>query len=237
MENNNIDIDKYKYRTRNFRIAFWFRVKSYFKGLCLRRVMLKSFCLKNGINYPPLRDKHYRMPDNFLVDDEHLAFIGKVRDNVLLDQFTTYKDIQSSLRNEIHSLEPEIENEKEIIDDEKQKLEQLKKKLSSAKESINIISLENAVSVQENKIKNLKDVLDNLHLKRDRLNKQFEENISTWKKQVDISDGIFDLHTKAYVINITKRIKTNLNFTEFSYREPDFSQSVEKIINGEIDEK
>lgn len=230
-------MDNNKYAANVVNISWTIRVHSAIVGFFARKDLLKEFCLNNGIDYKPLKDKKYVLPSDYLFSHSELKHFGNARDKLILAFHDDYKKKQVNIMQNIQQAESSIAIQKEIIDNDKEELGKIQAQLKGAKDPQARITLQNLVEVTKTKIKNGKIQLSEYEQIIKDSNIIRMANLSNWKKQIDIINNAFNAERAIFDRNASKRIRKYLNYTKVHSELADYSNSVKQIVEGSLDEK
>lgn len=226
-------MDEYKFKAKDYEATLYTRLHNYFAGLFGRKDYFKSFCHNNGIDYPLVDGKKYRVPDSYLIEHSELKFLAGVRDKSLLSLYDKYKDYQLKTTQEINKTQSQIANQEDYIESLKEHLKRIKEKLAREKDPSNKLRFQKNRGCLESKISNEKSTLAEYKQQLNSFTKILQSNTDSWIKQVEIVDSIFELRKNAFEKNLTKCIRRILNYTDFVCVLPSYSNSVKQILKGE----
>lgn len=230
-------MEEYTFTAKDFEVSLYVRLHNFLAGFFSRKDLLKEFCTKNAIDYKPIKDKKYKLPDSYLIDHGELEYLAGVRDKIILSFYEHYKKYQDSNYQETKRLAAEIDNLKDIIEDYKNKLTARKKQLAATKEPLERIHLQDAIGGLETSILNDKNNLATLDSELEKHRNLIKSNLKSWEKQVDIINNIFSIRKEVFNRNIGRKVVKRLNFTKFYSKYQDYSESVKQILKGEFNEK
>ena len=228
-----MDSTTYHFIPKDLELSLWIRLTNYFSARSQRTRIFKDFCLNNGVDYPPEAGKHYVLPGYYTISIDGIDRLAKIRDKILLKYHEIYITTQRQLVVEIKNADKNIAHEKDYLNNQKKRLTSYKNKLKSAKDPVVIISLQSKIAAQEAKIKNQQNDIDRLSQRLKSYKVSLKGNQKSWQQQVEIIDGVIDLHASRYTVNVTKKITNRLNYTDFRYNMPQYSDSVKSIVKGD----
>ena len=230
-------MDDNKYNVDVVDIRWTVKIHSFIVGFFARNDLLKEFCENNGIDYKPIKDKKYVLPSEYLFSHSELKYFGDVRDKLILAFYEDYKKKQIDIIQNIQKTESDISIQEEIINNDKEELNKFQTELKSAKDPQARITLQNSIEVAKTKIKNGKIQLNRYEQTIKDCNIVKAENLSNWKKQIDIIDNAFNIERANFDKNASKKIRKYLNYTKVHSKIADYSNSVKQIIDGGFDGK
>lgn len=230
---NGIDINSLKFTTKNIDFSLWIKIRSFLIGFFGRKATLRVFCQKNKIDYPVIPGKHYVLPEKYQIEHNEITYIAKIRDRIIQGIYDEYKRIQQNIDEEIKRLETEILNDTNVLENEKQKLEGYKRKKSTSKDPSELLAVDSWIATSKSAVQNLENDINTKKANCEMLKETGVENIESWKQQIENVSAAEDSQNNDFILNLTRSIIKKLGFKEFTYLEIDFSESIEKIKNGE----
>ena len=235
MDNQKFEIDKYKYTAKSVDFKNWIKIRAFFVSLLGRKTTLRVFCQKNKIDYPVISGKHYALPDTYQIEHNEITRMAKVRDRIIQGLYEEYKNTQQRIESEIKKAETGIVNNENILGDEKRRLDSYKRKKKTSKDPQELLAINSWITTTSTAIKNLENDINDEKTTCELLEKTKKENVESWGQQIEIVRATEDIQNHDFILNLTKGITNKLGFKEFSYNEIDFSDAVNKIIDGEYD--
>ena len=230
-------MEEFTYIAKDFETSLYVRIHNFLVGFFSRKDTLKDFCTQNTIDYKPIKDKKYKLPESYLIKHSELKFLSGVRDKIILSFYEHYKEAQDKNVQECQRLISEINNLNDIINDYKERLATRKKQLTAMKDPLERLHLQDAIGGLETSITNEKTNLAELKNKLEEHRTLINSNTMNWEKQIDIINSIFTIRKEVFNRNVGRRIVKYLNFTHFKSEYQPYSDSVKAILKGEFNEK
>ena len=227
---------KEMFEAKDITLSIWTKLHNYIMGRKSRKDTLKDFCQKSGIDYPVAYGEKNHLPEHYTVENAEYTYLGKIRDKIILAFHEEYMNRQRAIRGVKLKIEAEILKEEKVVREEEKRLLTLKKELANAKDALSNITFAGRVATQEAKIKNEEDRLRDCERKLKSAEVKLEDNLKNWQKQVEMIKNTVSIQEQVLLVNITRKIRKKLNFTDFRYQMPIYGQSVQEIINGDYHE-
>lgn len=235
MEDLNTNYETYQYKYIDIRYRLLVIIHNYIAAVLNRKDTFKSFCFRNGIDYPPIKDKKYYLNGKgYVINGDEITYLGQIRDQIIRSQYSSYVKCQKRIERELAKTQALIKNQKKNIASEKRYLEYLKKSLNSTDNALNTITIESRIESSKAKVQNMEDDLAKVESHKIQLEKLQKFNISSWQRQVEAIKNATETRISQYVRNVTKHIRSVLNYNEFKYIFPKYGDNVQKIIKGAI---
>ena len=224
------------FEAKDINLSIWTKLHNYVMGRKGRKDTLKDFCRKSGIKYPVVYGENNHLPEYYMVENAEYTYLGKIRDKIILAFHEEYMNKQRLVHGLKLKIEAEVAKEEKAVQDEEKQLAGLKKDLANAKDALSNITFAGRIATQEAKIKNEEDRLRDCKRKLKSAEAKSEDNLKNWQKQVEIIKNTVGIQEQVLLVNITKKIRKKLNFTEFKYNMPIYGKSVQEIIDGDYHE-
>lgn len=229
---NGIVIGIHKFEPRSIYLNSWERFKIYLVGVTSRTNILKSFCLENGIEYPPKTDRKYHFTREYIVKHHEIKNLGKIRDQIILSYYEKYAAKQKEIVAIDKKYKDRLQAEQKYLNTENKDLEKLRKQRSVEKDPLAKIWLDDQINSQKAKIKNIESEIDLCVTAREELKQVLQDNVVAWSAQVNIIEAEIDARSNAFVDTVTRKIQNKLNYTKFKYVPATYSDGVKKVIKG-----
>lgn len=194
-----------------------------------RRSFYRKFCNDNSIRQNASNKKY--LPSRYLVEHDRITRFGKSRDRIIAQVYLKYTEKAENTEYAIKKLVEALHEQEGTIKKYESDLEVIKKKAAQEKNPAEAIYLESVASNIDTSIKNQK-----LHLKE--MEERFAElqgikinNQENWDNQLKQIEDEVDICITDFIRALTKKVKRKLDFSNFYYITPEYSEKV-KLIKG-----
>ena len=226
---------EYKYQAAYVNLTSRMRLNRYLKGTYDRGSILKKFKQELHLDEKLAEERKIAYPENFLIETNEIDYLYLIRDRVIRQKFTQYKEIQENLDKAILELETSIKTDKELVAKEQQKLNTLKKKLEEAQNSDDRIAYQDSCQKTEVGIGNIEIRIarDETEIEEKKKTRDLE-NLIEWKAQVQIIEQAIEREILDYRKSVTRKVEKEYGYTNFTHRKAAYTGEMVKIVAGEV---
>jgi len=226
------EIENLKYISKDIEFSFWTKLKNRIIARHGRKALFRRFCADNGIDLPLVEGRKYIIPKEYEINHERIIYLGAVRDKAIFAFHEAYEEKKLELDSRIARKKEDIDNRETFIRHKEEVLDKIRANLRKEKDPAAIITYQSQEDLLKTEVENQKQVLDEYNNDMAMLLKIGRDNDDNWKHQITIIEaGIGELMS-SFVRNLGKLITDQLDFQDFIYDVPDYSEKVSNIVKG-----
>ena len=232
MSTNEINVSKYVFPVDIIKLSLLIRIKNYIVATIGSGRFYRFFCAKNGINLPLRNDVRWSLPEDYVVEHNRLDQLGASRDRIISAYYNKYAIMQANLDDAIVASRQKLVQQENYLNAEKERLKQYVVNRNKSKDPQEIIFLDSKIESQKSLINNQEFILNESGAELSQLRSVKEVNYENWNDQLkNIEDEISSTSYK-FILRLTRKVGRKLNYSDFKYIKPDYSEKVQLIIQS-----
>ena len=224
------ELERLKYLSRDIEFSFMLKLSNKLIALHGRRAFFNKFCAENGIDLPLVDGRKYVVPEEYRVDSDRIRYFGKIRDKAIFASYSVYEKIELKLNGVIAKKKEDITSLEKYISRKKDIYGSIKEKLKKEKDPSEYISLQSQEALLKTEIENQSIKLDEYNNDLALLLGVGSSNLDNWNQQVESICAAIDVLANNFLRDLGKKVTQELDYMDFVYTEPKFSERVTKIV-------
>ena len=230
------DTSKFEFIAKEIKLTFWAWLRVRLSAFFGRKAFLRKFCSESGIDLPLIKGKRVVLPERYLVKDNNtIAYLGNIRDKAIVDAYDLYYEKHTALYDFLLKMKSRIAEQEKYLAVEKQRVEEYKAALKKEKDPQQIIFYESRIHEAEVRVANQSSRLAEME-NSFRMHARLEgQNNATWKHQAGLIENYIAECISSYLKSLGKKIIKCLDYNEFKYIKPGYSDEVIDLLGGRTD--
>lgn len=227
-------MDNYSFTPIVVVIHWYIRLRSWFVAHHDNRALYKQFTMDQHLDKLKKENISYNLPKSYPIVTNEITRYYHIRDRILMKiHHDEYASKQIAIDNRLKELESEHALLKDRRRIEKDYLDKLRSKKRQTKDSLNYIALESRISKAISTLNNTDHAIKNCENQVSNLIHTKKDNLTTWNKQIAITEKTIEMAIGLYIKRATKKIELVYGFTEFAHEVAGYDAEMQKTIKGE----